>query len=35
MTDNLNKKQYEAVPEMALDAAKEYSAVVKMENGEF
>jgi len=34
MTDNLNKKQYDAVPEMALDAAKEYSAVVKMENGE-
>jgi len=34
MTDNLNEKQYDAVPEMALDAAKEYSAVVKMENGE-
>ena len=34
MTDNLNKKQYDAVPEMALDAVKEYSAVVKMENGE-
>jgi len=34
MADNLNKKQYDAVPEMTLDATKEYSAVVKMENGE-
>ena len=33
MTDNLNKKQYDAVPEMTLDTAKEYGAVVKMENG--
>jgi len=34
MTDNLKKKQYDTAPEMALDAAKEYSAVVKMANGE-
>ena len=34
MTDNLKKKQFDTVPEMALDTAKEYSAVVKMENGE-
>ena len=33
MADNLNKMQYDALPEMALDTAKEYSAVVKMENG--
>jgi cyclophilin family peptidyl-prolyl cis-trans isomerase len=33
MTDNLNKKQFDTIPEMSLDAAKEYSAVVKMENG--
>ena len=33
MTKKLNKKQYDAIPEMILDTAKEYSAVVKMENG--
>jgi cyclophilin family peptidyl-prolyl cis-trans isomerase len=33
MTDNINKMQYGAVPEMVIDPAKEYSAVVKMENG--
>jgi len=33
MTEKLNKKQYDAIPEMILDTAKEYSAVVKMENG--
>lgn len=33
MTDELNKIQYDAVPEMVLDPAKEYSAIVKMENG--
>jgi len=33
MTDNLNKKQYDAMPEMTIDTTKEYSAVVKMENG--
>ena len=33
MTDNLNKMQYEALPEMDLDPTKEYSALVKMENG--
>jgi cyclophilin family peptidyl-prolyl cis-trans isomerase len=35
MTVNLNKKQYDTAPEMTLDTAKEYSAVVKMENGKF
>ena len=33
MTDNLKKKHYDAIPEMTLDLAKEYSAMVKMENG--
>ena len=33
MADNLNKKKYDEVPEMTLDLAKEYSAVVKMKNG--
>jgi cyclophilin family peptidyl-prolyl cis-trans isomerase len=33
MTDDLNKKQYDAVPEMTIDPAKEYKAQVKMENG--
>jgi len=33
MTDNLNKKQYDAVPEMTIDPAKETRAEVKMENG--
>jgi len=33
MADNFKKKQYDAIPEMTLDTAKEYSAVVKMENG--
>ena len=33
MTDNLKKKQFDAVPEMTLDLAKEFCAVVKMENG--
>ena len=33
MTEKLNKKQYDAIPEMILDTAKKYSAVVKMENG--
>ena len=33
MTDNLNKKQYDAAPEMKIDTTNEYSAVVKMENG--
>jgi len=33
MADNLKKKQYDEVPEMTLDLAKEYSAVVKMKNG--
>lgn len=33
MTDNLKKKHYDAIPEMTLDLAKEYSALVKMENG--
>ena len=32
MTENLNKKQYDALPEMAIDMQKKYSAVVKMEN---
>ena len=32
MTD-LNKQQYNDVPEMALDMEKDYQAVVKMENG--
>jgi cyclophilin family peptidyl-prolyl cis-trans isomerase len=35
MADNLKKKQYDAIPEMTLDTAKEYSAVVKMENGKY
>ena len=34
MTDELNKMQYDAVPEMMLDVEKGYRAVVKMENGE-
>lgn len=34
MTDNLNKKQYDAAPEMTIDPAKEFNAVVKMGNGE-
>ena len=29
----MNKKQYDAVPEMALEEGKKYSALVKMENG--
>ena len=33
MTEKLNKKQYDAIPEMILDTEKEYSAAVKMENG--
>ncbi len=33
MIKDLNKKQYDAIPEMTLETAKEYSAVVKMENG--
>ena len=33
MTNDLNKMQYDAAPEMALDPNKEYLAVVKMENG--
>ena len=33
MTENLNKKQYDTVPEMTIDTSKEYNAKVKMENG--
>jgi len=33
MTDDLNKKQYDAVPDMTIDPAKEYQAQIKMENG--
>lgn len=33
MIKDLNKKQYDAIPEMTLETTKEYSAVVKMENG--
>lgn len=33
MTDDLNKMQYDAIPEMTIDPAKGYKAQVKMENG--
>ena len=33
MKDNLNKKHYEAIPEMTVDTTKKYHAVVKLENG--
>lgn len=33
MSDNMNKMQYDIKPEMTIDPLKEYSAAVKMENG--